>query len=313
MPGRAGVRKTDSGPQGKCRLGGLMSQCATRHSCFSQTSRMGPRIVDIRVSSRRTCVSPASAVCGYGFAGVRADDHRVRKQRQLDVTGSKAASSSQAASAPVTVNKSVVQSAPGGSKVKVTLVSYEPQVPESSHDALAPKVFGINLKFQNLGSHPVKANSPTYYSVLRLANTAGSTTVAHARGPCEGQFDSAPLHPRRRRSTRGMHPVLVGQLAAGRIRLRVAALSSSSGTFAAAEASTLVGPPDPRAGGRSRDTLRREGAAETPGQHHRPARRLNRPRSGSTSPPCSCRWAAAGPTAPASPSTATRRRPAGAS
>lgn len=120
--------------------------------------------------------------------------------------GSKAASSSQAASAPVTVNKSVVQSAPGGSKVKVTLVSYEPQVPESSHDALAPKVFGINLKFQNLGSHPVKANSPTYYSVLRLANTAGSTTVAHARGPCEGQFDSAPLHLAAHGSTRGCIP-----------------------------------------------------------------------------------------------------------
>ena len=166
--------------------------------------------------------------------------------------GSKAASSSQAASAPVTVNKSVVQSAPGGSKVKVTLVSYEPQVPESSHDALAPEGLWHQPEVPEPRKPPVKANSPTYYSVLRLANTAGSTTVAHARGPCEGQFDSAPLHLAAHGSTRGCIPYSWGNSqpvnsASG------SALSSSSGTFAPAEASTLVGPPDPRAGGRSQD------------------------------------------------------------
>jgi hypothetical protein len=93
----------------------------------------------------------------------------------------------------VAVNKSVVQAAPGGAKVKVTLVSYQPNVSEPTNDALAPKVFAVTLRLQNLSGKPVRAHPPTYYSVLRLADTAGAGTVAHAKGPCAGSFYHSPI------------------------------------------------------------------------------------------------------------------------
>jgi hypothetical protein len=103
-------------------------------------------------------------------------------------TTTKSTTTRQGRSRPVAVNKSVVQSAPGGAKVKVTLVSYQAGVSEATNDALAPKLFAINLRLQNLSSKSVKAHPPSYYSVLRLANTAGASTVAHAKGPCSGAF-----------------------------------------------------------------------------------------------------------------------------
>src|SRR5690349_19882683 len=96
------------------------------------------------------------------------------------------ASTAATSSRRVAVGTSAVQPAPKGTMAKVTLVSYQPQVHESSGDILAPGVFGVNLKVANVGNKTLSAKSPNYYSVLHLSNTAGALTVAHASGPCGG-------------------------------------------------------------------------------------------------------------------------------
>jgi hypothetical protein len=111
---------------------------------------------------------------------------------------------------PVTVNRSVVQSGPGGSKVKVTLVSYQDQIPEPTHDPLTPKVFGITLRLQNLGSRTVNANRPTYYSVLLLESTIGADEVPHATGPCGGTFYTSRIHLAPHGSAQGCIPYAYG-------------------------------------------------------------------------------------------------------
>ena len=115
-----------------------------------------------------------------------------------------------ASARPVELDKSVVQSAPGGGRVKVTLVSYEQDVSEASNDALAPKVFGITLRLQNLGGSAVKAKSPTWYSVLHLADTAGATTVQGASGPCAGDFYRSPIRLAPHGSSEGCIPYAYG-------------------------------------------------------------------------------------------------------
>jgi hypothetical protein len=108
------------------------------------------------------------------------------------------------------VNRSAVQSAPGGSKVRVTLVSYQDHIAEPTQNALEPNVLGITLRIQNLGNRPVKARAPTYYSVLRLVDTAGADTVAHAKGPCGGKFYNAALHLAPHGSAQGCIPYAYG-------------------------------------------------------------------------------------------------------
>ena len=104
----------------------------------------------------------------------------------------------------------MVQSAPGGAKVRVTLVSYQPGVSEPTNDALTPRVFAITLRLQNLSSKSVMAHPPTYYSVLRLANTTGASTVAHAKGPCGGAFYATRINLAGHRTAQGCIPYAYG-------------------------------------------------------------------------------------------------------
>lgn len=113
----------------------------------------------------------------------------------------------------VAVDKSVVQPAPGGSRVKVTFVSYDPDVSEATNNALTPKVLGVTLRLQNLGEKPVNANAPTFYSVLYLANTGGANTVQDAGGPCGGSFYTSPLHVAPHASAQGCIPYEYGAVA----------------------------------------------------------------------------------------------------
>jgi hypothetical protein len=110
----------------------------------------------------------------------------------------------------VTVNKSVVQSGPGGSKVKVTFVSYQDRIAEPTHNPLTPKVFGITLRLQNLGSRPVNANRPIYYAVLRLESTVGAYEVQHATGRCGGRFYTSRIHLAPHASVQGCIPYAYG-------------------------------------------------------------------------------------------------------
>jgi hypothetical protein len=123
---------------------------------------------------------------------------------------STATSAAQSNSSPVAVNKSVVQPAPGGSKVKITLISYDPKVAEKTGDALAPKVLGVTLRLQNLGPKAVNAHAPTYYSVLHLANTTGASTVPGASGPCGGSFYRSPIRLAPHGSSQGCIPYQYG-------------------------------------------------------------------------------------------------------
>ena len=111
----------------------------------------------------------------------------------------------------VTVNKSVVQPGPGGSKVKVTLVSYQDKIAESTHETLAPNAFGITLRFQNLGNRTINANRPTYYAVLRMENTAGADEIPHATGPCGGTFYNSRIHLAPHASVEGCIPYAYGE------------------------------------------------------------------------------------------------------
>lgn len=120
------------------------------------------------------------------------------------------ASTSHAAQRVVAVNKSVVQPAPGGTRVKVTLVSYQAEVAESTGNALTPKVFGITLRLANQSAKALSARAPTYYAVLGLADTAGAYTVSDAKGPCSGSFYSRPLHLAPRGVAQGCIPYAYG-------------------------------------------------------------------------------------------------------
>lgn len=110
----------------------------------------------------------------------------------------------------VVVNKSVVQSAPGGTRVKVTLVSDQPEVAESTGNVLTAKVFGITLRLANLSAKALSAHAPTYYAVLGLADTAGAYTVTDAKGPCSGSFYSRRIHLAPRGVAQGCIPYAYG-------------------------------------------------------------------------------------------------------
>ena len=91
------------------------------------------------------------------------------------------------------VGRSFVQKAPGGGRVRVTLVKYEHSVAEPSGNSSFPHVVGIVLRIQNLGATTIKAKRPTYYAVLHLQSTAGADLVPKATGPCGGSFYRSPM------------------------------------------------------------------------------------------------------------------------
>jgi Domain of unknown function (DUF4333) len=82
---------------------------------------------------------------------------------------------------------------PHGSKLRATLVRYEPSVAEPSGDRLEPRVAGIVLRIENVGSRPLRAKRPTYYSIARTESGAGLDPVSKATGPCGGAFYRSKL------------------------------------------------------------------------------------------------------------------------
>jgi hypothetical protein len=96
--------------------------------------------------------------------------------------------------------------APGGAKVRVTLVSYVPQVAEPSGNYVERRVFGLNIRLTNLGDTTVIARRPTYYAVLILNNALGASTVPHAKGPCGGSFYRTPIRLRPHSTSQGCIP-----------------------------------------------------------------------------------------------------------
>jgi hypothetical protein len=153
-------------------------------------------------------VLAAIALAGCGGSG---GSHTTSSGVSQATSGrKKPATTPHAAGRLVPVNKSVVQSAPGATRVRVTLVAYQPDVAESSGNALTPKVFGITLRLTNLSAKALSAHAPTYYAVLGLADTAGAYTVTDAKGPCSGSFYSRRLHLAPRGVAQGCIPYAYG-------------------------------------------------------------------------------------------------------
>ena len=71
-------------------------------------------------------------------------------------------------------------------------------------------MFAVTLRLQNLSAKSVRAHPPTYYSVLRLANTTGAGTVAHATGPCSGAFYQARINLAPHGAAQGCIPYAYG-------------------------------------------------------------------------------------------------------
>ncbi len=164
-------------------------------------------------------VLAAVALAGCGGSG---GSHTTSSGGSQATSGrTKPATTPHAAGRLVPVNKSVVQSAPGATRVRVTLVSYQPDVAESTGNALTPKVFGITLRLSNLSAKALSAHAPTYYAVLHLADTFGANTVANAKGPCSGSFYSRPHTPRSARRRAGVHSLRLRQQPSRELRFRV--------------------------------------------------------------------------------------------
>jgi hypothetical protein len=70
--------------------------------------------------------------------------------------------------------------------------------------------FAVTLRLQNLGARAITAQAPSYYSILRLEDTAGASTVPHASGPCSGSFYSSPIHLAPHGSEQGCMPYAYG-------------------------------------------------------------------------------------------------------
>ncbi|SRR6266480_4292928 len=113
------------------------------------------------------------------------------------------------------IGSSVVQSAPGGSKVRVTLVRFTRFVAEPAPPPFT-RVAGVTLRFTNLGSADVRARRPIYYSVLRVEPASfGYDEVPHASGPCGGRFYRSPLRLKPGETVTGCIPYEVGKLEVG--------------------------------------------------------------------------------------------------
>jgi hypothetical protein len=113
------------------------------------------------------------------------------------------------------IGASVVQSAPGGSNVRVTLVRFTPSVAQPAPSP-STHVAGVTLRFTNLGNAEVRARRPTYYSVLRVEPAGfGADEVPHATGPCGGRFYRSPLRLKPGATVTGCIPYALAKLEVG--------------------------------------------------------------------------------------------------
>jgi hypothetical protein len=109
------------------------------------------------------------------------------------------------------VGRAYTQTAPGGGRVRVTLVRYEHSVAEPSGSAILKRVVGIVLRIENVGHTTVRGKRPTYYSVLHLPSTAGASVVPTGAGaPCGGSFYRSPIELAPGKSAEGCIPYRVG-------------------------------------------------------------------------------------------------------
>jgi hypothetical protein len=108
------------------------------------------------------------------------------------------------------VGRSFVQRAPGGGRVKVTLVRYEHSVDQPSGNSILRNVVGIVLRLENVGDTTVRTKRPPYYAVLHEPSGAGADPVPNAKAPCGGDFYRKPLVLAPGRSAEGCIPYAVG-------------------------------------------------------------------------------------------------------
>src|SRR3954468_5076279 len=92
------------------------------------------------------------------------------------------------------VGRSFEQAAPGGGRVRVTLIRYEHSVAMPSGSAILKNVVGIVLRIENVGDTTVRSKRPTYYAVVHEPSGAGTDPVAKGSPACGGNgFYRKPL------------------------------------------------------------------------------------------------------------------------
>ncbi|MFL5781675.1 MAG: DUF4333 domain-containing protein [Thermoleophilaceae bacterium] len=111
------------------------------------------------------------------------------------------------------VGKSFEQAAPGGGRVRVTLVRYEHSVAMPSGSAILKNVVGIVLRIENVGDTTVRSKRPTYYAVLHEPSGAGTDPVSKGSPACGGNgFYRKPLVLEPGQRDEGCIPYAVGPL-----------------------------------------------------------------------------------------------------
>jgi hypothetical protein len=120
--------------------------------------------------------------------------------------GSQPDSGSQLPARKLRIGHSAALRPPGGGRVKVTLVSYDPRERERSAREPGQAVAGIELRIRNVGKRPVRAGSPARYATLLGIDGLGENSMAPAHGPCAGPFQSTPIRLAPGKSAHGCIP-----------------------------------------------------------------------------------------------------------
>jgi Domain of unknown function (DUF4333) len=109
---------------------------------------------------------------------------------------------------PSEVGQAKLVSAPGGIKLKATLLSFVANVKEPSPNINA-HIAGVWLRITNLGHSTYRDHEPSYLSIAHDAATAGLDMPPNETGSCGGSFYQTPLRIPPRVSVQGCIPLEV--------------------------------------------------------------------------------------------------------
>lgn len=104
------------------------------------------------------------------------------------------------------IGKSAVKRPPGGGRLRITLLTYDPRVREHSSSEPGQPVAGLELRIRNVGKRPVHVGPPARYSTLLGIDGVGENPMAPRHGPCAGPFQSTPIRLKPGRSSHGCIP-----------------------------------------------------------------------------------------------------------
>jgi hypothetical protein len=104
------------------------------------------------------------------------------------------------------IGRSAALHPPGGGRLRVTLVSYDPRERERSAREPDQPVAGIELRIKNVGKRPLRLGPPKRYATLLGIDGLGENAMAPASGPCAGPFQSTPIRLAPGKATHGCVP-----------------------------------------------------------------------------------------------------------